>query len=308
MKEYILNYYPNFKCIANKCKHTCCAGWEADIDKTTLEGYKTENSAFATTLKNGINFKKSTFKIDKNRRCAFLMDNGLCEIICNLGEERLCQICRDHPRFKSGFTGETITGLGFSCEESTKIILSFKDKIQPILVNDDNNAEELDFYEKFVMEFRVSALNILQDRSITINERLKKLLNLCNTGLDKKDYKKVLKRLLSLEKLNKSWAKRLKSIKNKPISLTANDNLSLYIEQFLVNSIYRHVSTAEDTLVAHATTIVFVYCWFIIQNLYQAESNDIALLFDIVREFSSEVEYSTKNLSKLFDFACKLIK
>ena len=31
-------------------------------------------------------------------------------------------------------------------------------------------------------------------------------------------------------------------------------------------------------------------------------------LFDIVREFSSEVEYSTKNLSKLFDFACKLIK
>ena len=46
MKEYILNYYTNFKCIANKCKHTCCAGWEADIDKTTLEGYKTENSAY----------------------------------------------------------------------------------------------------------------------------------------------------------------------------------------------------------------------------------------------------------------------
>ena len=93
MKEYILNYYPLFKCIASECKHTCCACWETDIDNKTLNYYKADNSAFSTTLKKGINFKKSTFKQDKTRRCAFLNDKGLCEIIINLGEEKLCQIC-----------------------------------------------------------------------------------------------------------------------------------------------------------------------------------------------------------------------
>ena len=30
------NYYMNFKCIADKCRHTCCAGWEIEIDDETL--------------------------------------------------------------------------------------------------------------------------------------------------------------------------------------------------------------------------------------------------------------------------------
>ena len=133
MKEFILNYYPEFKCTADKCKHSCCIGWEMEIDENTLNEYKADTSGFSTALNKGINFKKSTFKMNKNRRCAFLMDNGLCEIICNLGEEKLCQICSDHPRFRSATTNSLETGLGFCCEEATKIILSFKDKIQPII-------------------------------------------------------------------------------------------------------------------------------------------------------------------------------
>ena len=132
MKEYVLSYYPNFKCVADKCKHTCCAGWEMNIDSESLSVYKKDNSAFSETLKNGINFKKSKFKCDKTKRCAFLNEQGLCEIIINLGEKSLCQVCRDHPRFRSFFDDRIETGLGFSCEEAAKIILSFKDKIDLI--------------------------------------------------------------------------------------------------------------------------------------------------------------------------------
>ena len=307
MKEYILNYYPLFKCIASDCKHTCCACWETDIDSKTLSVYKDYNSTFKERLDKGINFKKSTFKRDKSRRCAFLNDKGLCEIIINLGEDKLCQICSDHPRFKSNFTCFSETGLGFCCEESARIILSFDKKIEPVLVSDNGSEESADLYEKFVIDYRESALKILQDRTISINERIKKLLNLCNTGLDQKDYKKMVKALLSYEKLNKSWQKRLKSIKNKQNSLLVDSDLSLQSEQFLVNSLYRHISTAEDTLMAHAITLALTYGWFVIEQIYNAESKDFNNLIDIVREFSAEVEYSPKNIQKLFNLTCKFI-
>ena len=129
MKEYILSYYPDFKCIAGECKHTCCAGWEMNIDEKSLSRYMGNETAFSYTLKKGINLKKSQFKTDKSGKCAFLNKDGLCEIILNLGEESLCQVCRDHPRFRSFLTDRIEMGLGFSCEEATRLILSYKEKI-----------------------------------------------------------------------------------------------------------------------------------------------------------------------------------
>ena len=34
------NYYKDFLCIADKCRHSCCIGWEIDIDEETLEFYE----------------------------------------------------------------------------------------------------------------------------------------------------------------------------------------------------------------------------------------------------------------------------
>lgn len=311
MKDYILNYYLKFKCIAGDCKHTCCACWETDIDSKTLNYYKTDNSPYSQTLKKGINFKKSTFKQDKNKRCVFLNANGLCEIILNLGEDKLCKICSAHPRFKSNFTAFSETGLGFCCEEATKIILSMKEKIEPVLISDDNAESEVDLLENLVIDFRNKAIEIIQDRALPINERIKKLLNFCNFGLCEKDYKKIVKALFSLEILNKSWKLRLKSIKNNQNELLVDNNLSIYCEQFLVNSLYRHISTAEDTFVAHAITILLVYLWLIIEKIFKEEvlaGSEFIILCDTVREFSAEVEYSEKNTKKLFNFACKLLK
>ena len=39
MKYYLPDYYEEFKCIAQKCKHSCCVGWEIDIDDDTLAYY-----------------------------------------------------------------------------------------------------------------------------------------------------------------------------------------------------------------------------------------------------------------------------
>ncbi len=310
MKEYILNYYPYFKCVAGNCKHTCCAGWETCIDGQTLGKYRAETSSFSSDLKRGINFKKSTFKMGKDRRCAFLNDKGLCNVILNLGVDRLCQICRDHPRFKSGFSGVTETGLGFCCEEATKIILSFDKKIEPFLIS-DGAYEELDFCEKVVFDFRARALAILQDRNVPINDRVNTVLSITNADFNSIDFFKIVKTFLSLKRLNKSWTTRLKALKGKPFNTVTDNSLSLYCEQFLVNSVYRHISTAEDIVSAQSIMLAIILSWLVIQNVYGLEvviNEEFTTLVDVVREFSAEVEYCPQNLTKLFNFTSKFIK
>ena len=41
MQQIIVpSYYKKFKCIAGECKHSCCKGWEIDIDEKSLARYE----------------------------------------------------------------------------------------------------------------------------------------------------------------------------------------------------------------------------------------------------------------------------
>ena len=202
------------------------------------------------------------------------------------------------------------TGLGFCCEVATKLILSSEEKIDLVLVNDDDKGE-ISFIEECILKFRENALNIIQDRSVDINDRILSLLNLCGVSENDLDLSKILKTFNLLERLNKSWGIRLKNLKNQPLSTKTNKSLSLYCEQFLVNSLYRHITTAEDVDDANARAVAVIVSWLVVNAIYQVESAkgvDFDLICDIVREFSSEVEYSQKNLTKLFSFAYKHIE
>lgn len=311
MKEYQLNYYSKFKCIAGECKHTCCAGWEVCIDKQSLEKYLADKSSFSSALIEGINVKKSKFKADRSKKCVFLNEKGLCDIITNLGEKSLCQVCRDHPRFRAFFSDRVETGLGFSCEEASRVILSFKDKIAPVLISDDKNDTDLDFTERNVIDFRAKALDIIQDRSLLINDRISLLLKECKAEISSKDLLKAIKKFLSFERVDKTWANRLKNLKKFPLDLYTDEDKALYAEQFLVNSLYRHLCDAEDTIWVRARAIACVISWLVVKNIIERETGEnrpnFGLIVDVVRDFSTEVEYSQNNLDKLFDFAYKLI-
>jgi lysine-N-methylase len=280
------------------------------IDPETLKNYKNNQTDYSSALKRGVNFKKSKFKTDKNRRCAFLNKDGLCEIISNLGEQSLCQVCRDHPRFRSFFDGVIETGLGFCCEEATRIILSTKSKIEKVLVSDDKHENETCFIEQNILEFREKVLDIIQDRNININQRLQNLILFCHSSFCLKDFGKVVKLFLSFERLNKTWSNRLKSLRKTQLTLLTDESLSVYCEHFLVNSFYRHLYTAEDTISARAITLAIIVCWWVVKSIYDSEKSvdDFSLVCDVVRSFSCEVEYSNENLNRLFAYFEKYIK
>ena len=123
---YVPDYYPEFHCIAEKCPHTCCAGWEIDIDPESLKKYQTMPGAVGDRLRRGMDREGETafFHLDEKGRCPMLNEQNLCTLILNCGEEALCQICRDHPRFRNFLTGRVEMGLGLVCPEACRLILS----------------------------------------------------------------------------------------------------------------------------------------------------------------------------------------
>ena len=122
MKLYAPAYYGAFKCIADKCTHSCCVGWEISVDPKTREKYEelplAEREEMLSHIEDGV------IRLCSDGRCPFLDDRGLCRIICRYGEEFTSEICREHPRFYNFVGGRAEVGIGASCEEAARIILS----------------------------------------------------------------------------------------------------------------------------------------------------------------------------------------
>ena len=34
------DFYDDFHCLASSCRHSCCVGWEIDVDEDTLQYYQ----------------------------------------------------------------------------------------------------------------------------------------------------------------------------------------------------------------------------------------------------------------------------
>ena len=140
MNIYAPDYYKSFKCIAEKCRHSCCIGWEIDIDEETYNYYKSLNDSFGERLRKNIEITDGIphFILGENERCPFLNEKNLCDIFSLLGENKLCQICSDHPRYRNFFDTYTEIGLGLCCEEACRLILEKDSKTTLIQIETDS--------------------------------------------------------------------------------------------------------------------------------------------------------------------------
>ena len=141
MKVFAPDYYSGFRCIADACRHSCCAGWEIDVDPETLERYRTLEGPLGEKLKRCITSgPEPHFILSEQERCPFLTDQNLCEIILQAGEGALCQICADHPRFRNYWSDRIEIGLGMACEEAARLILTSSHPLHLVPVSEE--AEE----------------------------------------------------------------------------------------------------------------------------------------------------------------------
>lgn len=301
------DYYEDFKCIAQKCTHNCCIGWEIDIDDDTLSFYENLNGEFADRFKKSICYDDTPhFILDENERCPFLNKSNLCDIITAFGEEHIGDICKEHPRFHNELPDRVESGLGLCCEQACKIILTKKEKT--VLLCD----EKYDTDDEIII-LRDKVIQLLQNRERTLSDRIDDMLTLCDTKYIKRTLKEYAQVLLSLEILDEEWKRTLCTLDD-DISERDIENFSQYIkgrehefEQLCVYFIYRHFANSPDIMSTkqRACFTAFVFDFFYKMGAFSLKhtgSYTTSLHLDLARTFSSEIEYSDENIYFLYDF------
>ena len=298
MSNYQFNYLENFKCSANNCKRTCCAGWEIFIDKKTIKQYKKFAKKDARFL-SFVDYNEKKFILKEGKRCPFLNKTGLCDIITELGEDNICQVCTDHPRFRNFIGNRVETGLGFACEQAVKIVLDFDKEIFPVQVG-KKRKDRFNSKQKLLLDRRKEVVQILYSKESNIDERLKKVCKYCNTDLRYLNARNFKNEFLSLERLDCSWTEKLEFAFNTDI---LDDNLSVESEwcltQFAVNSVYRHSLEVQDETEFKVGVCLAVLLVDLAKKILLLKGVDRENLYNIVLEISLEAEYSKENVDKI---------
>ena len=297
MKLYAPNYYKDFHCIASDCKHSCCVGWEIDIDKDSLSRYQSMTHPYGEIIRKHIEMQDDTacFALTKEERCPFLKENGLCDMILTLGEDALCQICRDHPRFRSFFSDREELGIGLCCEEAARLVLCQKEKTEVVMLSDDGENEELWEEEDALLALREKLFDILQNRSIPLAERADRMLQEVSAK-PITDLPSWIERLMSLEQLDPAWQKLLNKLNTH--EKTPKD-LDWPLEKFMLYLLYRHLPNAEDESEIRATVRFAYLGYLLIKTICEKTNTPIE---EAARLFSSEIEYSEENTATLMAF------
>ena len=319
------NYYTKFRCIAAACRHSCCVGWEIDVDADALARYDTVQGRMGERLRACIDREADPpcFILSEDERCPFLSESGLCDLICELGEDSLCHICADHPRFRNILPDRVELGLGLCCEAAAKLILEQTEPFSVVELSPDwaarerhahEEGERLDDLTASLIAHREALLPLLCDRSRPLSDRICHVFEKCDIHLTEsetntfKSYASIAARLRDMERLDPAWDACLDTLEALPedplTELDGEDDVAY--ENLICYFLYRYM-TADATYWPDARRIRTAFaalCTVIVHAIHRATGGkDPASLCEIARMFSCEIEYSEENLERLMDEA-----
>ncbi len=178
------HYYDAFKCIADKCPDTCCAGWQIVIDEKSLEKYSKSKDEFSGRLKNSIDWKEGMF-LQYHKRCAMLNEENLCDLVIAKGEGWLCKTCDQYPRHVEEFDGVREMSLSLSCPVVADMLLKSEEKVRYLIDEDDAPEpleEEFSDFDFMLFTQLEDARNIMfsvvQNREICLDGRMSVLMEM----------------------------------------------------------------------------------------------------------------------------------
>ncbi len=324
MRGKIPDYYSEFACIGSRCRNNCCIGWEIDIDPDSLKWYMAAAGDFGDRLAQGISMEDVPhFRTDHDGRCVFLNQENLCDIYIQMGEDALCDICTQHPRFHHDCGGIRESGLGIACEEAGRLIL---DRQSPVIFMEDgpfSSDETVDF----LLNVREQVFHLLQNRGISMKERFNMALaygrqaqDLMNTDcleiaeLNSMRNEDLLEKLSApqerefwlaffqdLDIMDDRWRICLEKA-----SRCSENNLNFedtFWEQLMIYFVFRHLTAASDDYNIYGKIRFCVLSCLIIRWILNAVTNEKHAMtqMDIAGLYSREIEYSEENLHAVWD-------
>lgn len=272
-------FYKNFLCKADKCKHSCCKGWEIDIDEETAGKYLAMTGELGAEIRQNIGKNEDSyfFKLTEDERCPFLQKNGLCKIILNIGEENICEICTMHPRFFTMIDDVELCGVGLSCEKTCELLLGDE---KDLVFYIEDTEEEVSFSEVLSV-IGLNLPNEMQEFSLTVNAE---------------NINKVLEIMAKTEPIDENWSKELSIMQDM-------DNVELKAKEYLENSdknilnkiyqyiLYRQLERLVDIDIEALINYAQYSILFII--LHTMISKELG---ESVRRWSEQIEYDTDNV------------
>lgn len=297
MRVFFPSYYKEFSCIADRCRHSCCVGWEIGVDDSSMKRYSSLNGALGDEIRQNLS-SDNTIRLTTDDRCPFLDGCGLCRIISELGEEITPRICREHPRFYHR-VGETFEGgIGMSCEEAARIILSsdgFADFIE--LERDAEAADESDFDTLTHREYIYSVLS----SGSSYGEKLSEIAEKYNLDISfgTEYWREVFS---SLEYLNSENAEAFSVGK-----IEKRTENHVYLTRFLAYLVFRHVSIADSFDNLRARVGFCLLLTSVLENMIAERDISFAEICECARRISEEIEYSEENTASLiFEFEAEI--
>ena len=285
-------YYGRFKCIADKCTHSCCIGWEIDIDSDTMDKYTALSGGYAENIRASIDDGEIPhFRLGTDERCPHLDESGLCRIICEHGEGYLCDICREHPRFYNETAHGLEVGLGMACEEACRMILGSDDYDKMAVIKED--SEVFDPPEFDAVPHRERIFSMLRRDDIHYSQKTAQIsreYNVSVTTLTDAEWRALLCSLEYLDEAHRELFSRYSS------DTVPSKHTEKALERALAYFVYRHVTGAWDEESLRARVGFSLLCTALLASV--AASGDIDPV-TAARIISEEIEYSEDNTDTL---------
>ena len=180
-------YVNKFRCDGRKCNSNCCRGWQVDIDRRTHEKYKgISDRAMRTKILDSLywNEPSNTYRMTLDQTsCPMLGDDFLCQIQKNCGEEFLSNTCAEFPRRVFVIDDFAERSLSMTCPVAAELALLDKAPMKFRYSTIKTTRAACFFYRsnhemparKFLAQLQKISIEVMQDKRLTLNQRLKAL-------------------------------------------------------------------------------------------------------------------------------------
>ena len=297
MKLFAPIYYRDFSCIADRCRHSCCVGWEISIDEITKEKYSSLQDGYGIAVKESIDYtEEPRFRLGASERCPHLDDRGLCRIISELGEEYLCDICRLHPRFFNITPKGAEVGVGMACEAAAELILS-SDEYSDIVEVGEYTEEFREGADFDILPVRNRIFSILKEENVPYDAKLKKIyseFSVSPSDVSDGEWRELLSSLEYLEEGSRVKFFGYSSALNTP------EECESMLERSLAYFVFRHLASSRDGGEMKRTLGACLFLERLLASLAVRDGvskpSDFA---ELARVVSSELEYSEDNMEEI---------
>lgn len=316
------DYYHHFRCLADRCPHSCCEKWEVVLDTEHVNLYESISGPLGGKLRTAMVQDAEgdvCFALNGNR-CPFLDHENLCEIHRQMGEAATSVTCQEHPRFTEDFGPFREITLSASCPAANDLLLGSEAPLHFVEWEDNAPAEDGDDWLPFLLPLRETMLTILQNRNDPLHHRMSVFLllaeraqTLLDAGMESELptltadwtlpayangeglFPVALHLLDGLEMLEADWRDLLHRAETVPPA----DHSPALLERIAVYFAFRYLLKCvnDGDLLSRAQLVVFAV--LTVERLAA-----VCGLSEALRRFSCEIEHNEENVSALLEAFC----